>query len=72
MIRGHAAPPKKLIFCTGDKDICAVKLRLFWLKLPKSPAILLIADLFWLLGVLSVNPVVFWGFLGETLDSKLT
>ena len=67
MIRGHATPPEKLIFCTGITDICAAKFGLSWQFLPKSPAIVLIADLFWLVGVLSVNPVVFWGFW-ETLD----
>jgi len=59
----HDSPPEKLIFCTGDKTICAAKLRLFWLKLPKLTDKLLIADLFWLVGVLSLNPVAFRGML---------
>ena len=56
-----------LIFCAGYKDVCAAKLRLFWQKLPKLTVIVFISDLFWLVGVLSPNPVAF----GEKLDSKL-
>jgi hypothetical protein len=68
MIRGHDSPPEKSDFCTGITDICAAKLRLFWLILPKSPAILLIADLSVLLGVLSWYPVAFRGMLDDIID----
>lgn len=72
MIRGHATPPEKLIFCTGYKAICAAKFGLSWQFLPRLTDKLLIADLFVLVRLLSLNPVVFWGFFGESLDVKLT
>jgi hypothetical protein len=64
MIRGHAAPPKKLIFCAVSNLTRAAKFASFWLILPKLTVILLSKALFWLVGVLSHDPVVFWGFWG--------
>ena len=53
-----------LIFCAGSKLTRAVKFASFWLILAKLTVIVLISDLFWLVGVLSPNPVAF----GKILD----
>lgn len=55
-----------LIFCAGSKLTRAAKIRLSWLILAKLTVIVLISDLFWLVGVLSPNPVA----LGKILDSN--
>jgi hypothetical protein len=54
------------VFCAGSKLARAVKFGLSWLILAKLTVIVLISDLFWLVGVLSPNPVAF----GEILDSN--
>jgi hypothetical protein len=61
-----------LIFCAVSKLTRAAKLSLFWQFLPKLAFIVLIPTFIGLVMMLSVNPVVFWGFFWETLDSKLT
>ncbi len=57
-----------LFFCAASKFTRAVKFGLSWLILAKLTVIVLSKASIGLVGVLSWYPVVFWGFLGETLD----